>query len=229
MLARETAPAAVRLRRSCASCGRCVRMERNRHANRYDRPGEDGRQHGRAARQGRPRLPCVRHASGGGPRIGRQGRQGCCEPRRVRAETDQAACGLADGAGRRRRSRPGRPDRRSWSRATSSSTAAIRTTTTTSAAPRELKAKGIHYVDVGVSGGVWGLERGYCQMIGGEKEVVAASRSDLQDAGPGHRHGGPHARREPASRAGPSKAICIAARTAPGTSSRWSITASSTA
>ena len=33
---------------------------------------------------------------------------------------------------------------------------------------RELKAKGIHYVDVGTSGGVWGLERGYCQMIGGE-------------------------------------------------------------
>jgi 6-phosphogluconate dehydrogenase len=38
---------------------------------------------------------------------------------------------------------------------------------------RELKAKGIHYVDVGTSGGVWGLERGYCQMIGGENDVVA--------------------------------------------------------
>ena len=37
----------------------------------------------------------------------------------------------------------------------------------------ELKAKGIHYVDVGTSGGVWGLERGYCQMIGGERDVVA--------------------------------------------------------
>jgi 6-phosphogluconate dehydrogenase len=37
---------------------------------------------------------------------------------------------------------------------------------------RELKIKGIHYVDVGTSGGVWGLERGYCQMIGGESEVV---------------------------------------------------------
>jgi len=36
----------------------------------------------------------------------------------------------------------------------------------------ELKASGIHYVDVGTSGGVWGLERGYCQMIGGEKEPV---------------------------------------------------------
>jgi len=37
---------------------------------------------------------------------------------------------------------------------------------------RELTAKGIHYVDVGTSGGVWGLERGYCMMIGGEKDVV---------------------------------------------------------
>jgi len=36
----------------------------------------------------------------------------------------------------------------------------------------ELSAKGIHYVDVGTSGGVWGLDRGYCMMIGGENEVV---------------------------------------------------------
>ncbi len=35
-----------------------------------------------------------------------------------------------------------------------------------------LKAKGIHYVDSGTSGGVWGLERGFCQMIGGEPPVV---------------------------------------------------------
>jgi 6-phosphogluconate dehydrogenase len=37
---------------------------------------------------------------------------------------------------------------------------------------KELDPLGIHYVDVGTSGGVWGLERGYCQMIGGEPEVV---------------------------------------------------------
>ena len=35
-----------------------------------------------------------------------------------------------------------------------------------------LKGKGIHYVDVGTSGGVWGLERGYCLMIGGESDAV---------------------------------------------------------
>ncbi len=37
---------------------------------------------------------------------------------------------------------------------------------------KELALKKIHYVDVGTSGGVWGLERGYCVMIGGEKDVV---------------------------------------------------------
>jgi 6-phosphogluconate dehydrogenase len=37
---------------------------------------------------------------------------------------------------------------------------------------QELAPKGIHYVDVGTSGGVWGLARGYCMMIGGEPEVV---------------------------------------------------------
>ena len=37
---------------------------------------------------------------------------------------------------------------------------------------KELSAKKIHYVDVGTSGGVWGLERGYCEMIGGEADIV---------------------------------------------------------
>src|SRR6202000_333 len=34
------------------------------------------------------------------------------------------------------------------------------------------KERGIHYVDVGTSGGVWGIERGYCMMIGGDKQVI---------------------------------------------------------
>jgi 6-phosphogluconate dehydrogenase len=37
---------------------------------------------------------------------------------------------------------------------------------------KQIREKGIHYVDVGTSGGVWGLERGYCMMIGGSKEAV---------------------------------------------------------
>ncbi len=38
---------------------------------------------------------------------------------------------------------------------------------------KELESRGVHYVDVGTSGGVWGLERGYCMMIGGEADVVS--------------------------------------------------------
>ena len=38
---------------------------------------------------------------------------------------------------------------------------------------KRLAGQGLHYVDCGTSGGVWGLERGYCLMIGGEREVVA--------------------------------------------------------
>ena len=47
---------------------------------------------------------------------------------------------------------------------------------------KELAPKGIHYVDVGTSGGVWGLERGYCMMIGGETRAGEASRPDLRHA-----------------------------------------------
>jgi 6-phosphogluconate dehydrogenase len=38
---------------------------------------------------------------------------------------------------------------------------------------KKLKERAIHYVDVGTSGGIWGLERGYCMMVGGAREVVA--------------------------------------------------------
>ena len=50
---------------------------------------------------------------------------------------------------------------------------------------KELAAKGIHYVDVGTSGGLWGLERGYCMMIGGEKDVVANLDPIFATLGPG--------------------------------------------
>ena len=53
-----------------------------------------------------------------------------------------------------------------------SSTAATRSGRTTSAAPPRCGRRASHYVDVGTSGGVWGLERGYCLMIGGEAAAV---------------------------------------------------------
>src|SRR4029078_9689853 len=48
-----------------------------------------------------------------------------------------------------------------------------------------LEKHGLHYVDCGVSGGVWGLERGYCLMIGGEHEGVEHLDALLRALGPG--------------------------------------------
>jgi 6-phosphogluconate dehydrogenase len=62
-----------------------------------------------------------------------------------------------------------------------------------------LKSRGLHYLDVGTSGGVWGLERGYCQMIGGEADTVRdldpifrslAPPTDAAPPTPGRKGGG---------------------------------------
>ena len=50
---------------------------------------------------------------------------------------------------------------------------------------QDLLKKGIHYVDVGTSGGVWGLERGYCMMVGGSKEAVDKLDPILDALAPG--------------------------------------------
>ena len=50
---------------------------------------------------------------------------------------------------------------------------------------KELAAKQIHYVDVGTSGGVWGLERGYCMMIGGETDVIKRLDPIFRQLAPG--------------------------------------------
>ena len=102
--------------------------------------------------------------------------------------------------------------------ATRSSTAATPTTATTSAAPASSPSSGIHYLDCGTSGGVFGLERGYCLMIGGPDDAVAAARADLRDDRAGRRLRRAHARAATASRPPPSTATCTAARPAPATS-----------
>jgi 6-phosphogluconate dehydrogenase len=50
---------------------------------------------------------------------------------------------------------------------------------------KEVSRKGIHYVDAGTSGGVWGLERGYCLMVGGPKEAVQRIEPVLRTLAPG--------------------------------------------
>ena len=88
---------------------------------------------------------------------------------------------VGHGAGRQRsRSRRSTISPSTLSRTTSSSTAVTPTTATTSHRAEALSGKGIHYVDCGTSGGVWGLERGYCLMIGGEDAVVDRLRADLR-------------------------------------------------
>jgi 6-phosphogluconate dehydrogenase len=59
-----------------------------------------------------------------------------------------------------------------------------------------LKAKGIHFIDVGTSGGIWGLSEGYSLMVGGERDVVERHRPILETLAPapdkGWGHVGPH-------------------------------------
>jgi 6-phosphogluconate dehydrogenase len=85
----------------------------------------------------------------------------------------------------------------------------------------------VHYLDVGTSGGVWGLERGYCLMIGGEAAVVERLEPLFEEIAPGVEA----AARTRAAKAGlrpPSGASCTAVPPAPATSSRWCTMGSST-
>ena len=99
-------------------------------------------------------------------------------------------------------------------RATPSSTAATRYYIDDIRRAKELAAKGIHYLDVGTSGGVWGLERGYCLMIGGDKEAVKRLDPIFKALAPGQGR-----RRRPRSRRSTTRATRPASRvTAKGTS-----------
>ena len=166
--------------------GRRVGEDGRSDAARDDRPRPHGRQHGRRASSERGHDvktydPNVEHANGG-------------VARRAARPARRAARVLADDP-RRRRS----PRRRSSelldaraTRATRSSTAATRTSATRSAATRDAQAKGIHFVDAGMSGGIWGLENGYCLMVGGDDEPVQRLEPIFMDLAPedGYAHVG---------------------------------------
>jgi len=61
----------------------------------------------------------------------------------------------------------------------------------------ELTARGLHYLDVGTSGGVWGLERGYCLMIGGETDMVQRLEPIFASLAPGAAAAAPTPGRDP--------------------------------
>ena len=93
---------------------------------------------------------------------------------------------------------------------------------------KDLSAKKIDYADVGTSGGVWGLERGYCMMIGGEPEIIKRLDPIFSTLVPDRAtfNARQDAKKSAARR---SRAICIADRAGQGTSSKWCTMASSMA
>ena len=95
-----------------------------------------------------------------------------------------AAPGVDDGAGRGDHGVDGDGLAARLGAATRSSTAATRTTGTTSAA-RPSSHRGIRYVDCGTSGGVFGLERGYCLMVGGPDDAFAELEPIFASLAPG--------------------------------------------
>ncbi len=93
---------------------------------------------------------------------------------------------------------------------------------------RKRSKKGIHYVDCGTSGGVWGVDRGYCMMIGGDQDAVDRLDPIFKTLAPGIGDI-PRTRAARASDTARRRATSTPARPAPATSSRWCTTASSTA
>ena len=81
----------------------------------------------------------------------------------------------------------------------------------------ELGEQGLHYVDMGTSGGVFGLARGYCLMIGGDDKAVDRLDPFFSALAPGV-DAAPRTPGREGDRRPPSRAICTAARPAPGTS-----------
>ena len=79
-----------------------------------------------------------------------------------------------------------------------------------------LATEALHFVDCGTSGGVWGLERGFCLMIGAEDPVFAHLEPIFRALAPGVDVGAAHARAAPANRRRRSTATCTAVRPAPG-------------
>ena len=165
----------------CASARYSGPGRKAKHAARDDRARPHGRQHGAASAARRARLRRLRRRA---PRRSRASRaEGGATPatslRRARREARAAAGDLADGAGGASSTRRSRAAPACSRRATSSIDGGNSHYRRRSRARRgAARAGGIHYVDVGTSGGVFGLERGYCLMIGGEpRRSRASSRS----------------------------------------------------
>ena len=153
----------------------CALRHRGRrtHADRHGRPRAHGRQHRPPAHAAWPHVRGVRPRSRAGAQARGRGRDGVREPRRAGAGARGAARGVGHAAGGRMPPRPRSPSLpRCWQPGDTLIDGGNTFWKDDVRRARELAPKGIRYLDVGTSGGVWGLERGYCLMIGGDKAVV---------------------------------------------------------
>ena len=154
-----------------------------------------------------------------------EGMSGCLEPRRPdRVEDESAPRDLGDAAGWQDHRGHGLRPRQSYGGSGDTVIDGGNTMYKDDIRrAKTLREKGIHYVDVGTSGGVWGLERGYCMMIGGAipRRSIASIRSSRRwRRGKGTASSRTRGREDNFEPAPPRKAICTAAPPARATSSR---------
>ena len=207
-------------------------MQRSRseaNADRRDRTRPHGRQHLSPPDEGGAPLRGVRRQR----QAARGAGEGRCHSRRVARGDGEGARGKA---ARRLADAAGRPDHRGNGRDVSAACSSADDIIIDGGnsfykddirRAKKLAEKRIRYVDCGTSGGVWGIERGYCMMIGGPKEAVDHLDPIFAALAPGLGDIPRTPGRDRATR-GPSAATFMPARPAPGISSRWCITASST-
>ncbi len=142
------------------------------------------------------------------------GRRRSCRPGTA---PRKAACRLGDAAGRRdHRARPSRPPGKPTGTRRYDHRRRQHLLQDDVRRAGDMKAKGIHYLDCGTSGGVWGLERGYCLMIGGAKEAVDRLDPIFQALSPRRRHGSPRRLTATAAIPASNAATCTAARSGAG-------------
>ena len=145
------------------------------HAIRNGGSGPHGREHDAAADARRASTRGLRSQPGRCQATGGRRSDGIVVARRSRREADASARGVDHGSGgrshRSRRCRNWRQHLQSGDTIIDGGNSYFKDDVRRA---KELKGKGIHYIDVGTSGGVWGLERGYCMMIGGPERSRAS-------------------------------------------------------
>ena len=161
------------VRARCRDCGSAQLREVQEHATRHDRPRPDGRQHRPPADEERPHRRGLRQGCEGGRRRSpakarpapTRWKISCAKLEKPRTAWVMLPAGEITEATIEALAKLMQPGDVIIDGGNTFWQDDVRR-------GEALKSKGMHYVDVGTSGGVWGIERGYCMMIGGDKAVV---------------------------------------------------------